>query len=96
MKTMEINGVTFEVCGTTTRQCVKERSLYDVYARPSDTKRDIWAWWVSWFNEVRCWEYGVSSYNSNFFTINAILRMDNAKNYMLVITASHNRLYEIV
>lgn len=100
MKTINIKGINFELCGTTTRNVVKQRSLYDVYANPSETKRNIWYGWVRWFDqpELHCWEYGVSSYNCNFFTINAIIRPDDmdGKEYMLVITASHNRAYEIV
>ena len=99
-KTINIKGINFELCGTTTRHVVKQRSLYDVYANPSETKRGIWYNWVRWFDqpELHCWEYGVSSYNCNFFTINAIIRPDNMddKEYLLVITACHNRAYEII
>ena len=96
MKAMEINGVTFEVCGTTARNYVKDKDLYDCYGRPSDTKRSIWEDWCIWFNETKIFEYGVSSYNCNFFSINAILRDYNGKDYMMVITRLHNRIYEIV
>ena len=42
MKTINIKGINFELCGTTTRNVVKQRSLYDCYANPSETKRAIW------------------------------------------------------
>ena len=97
MKTIEINGKIFELCGTTHRCVVKQRALYDVYANPSETKRQIWYEWSTWFLHTGIFEYGVSSYNCNFFTINAIYYdKETKKEYMLVITAMHNRAYEIV
>ena len=95
MKTITINGKNFELFGTTTRDVVKQRSLFDCYTRPSETKCCIWQNWVRWFMEAKIWEYGVSSYNSNFFSINAIARNENGKDYMLVITRAHDRAYEI-
>ena len=97
MKTMEINGRTFELCGTTNRCTVKQRDIRDCYARPSETKMSIWFDWVTWFMKTGIFEYGVSSYNSNFFTINAVYYDKETKTeYILVITAMHNRAYKIV
>ena len=94
---LTLGDIEFEYEGTTTRQCVKQRDIRDCYSRPSSTKLAIWSEWVSWFMRMNIWEYGVSSYNCNFFSINAIYHdTDSNKNFMLVITAAHNRIYEIV
>ena len=95
-KIIEINGVNFEYEGTTSRNVVKQRSLYEVYSSPSAIKRQIWYEWIRFFDELKCWEYGISSYNCNFFTIEAIVYDVDGKNYILNITKCHNRCYEIV
>lgn len=97
MKTITINGKDFELCGTTNRCTVKQRDIRDCYANPSATKMQIWFNWVTWFLEAGIFEYGVSSYNCNFFSINAIYYdKETKKEYMLVITAKHDKAYEIV
>ena len=96
MKTIVINGKTFELSGETSRNYVKDRDLFDCYARPSVYKIRIWDDWMVWFNEAHISDYGVSSYNSSFFSINAIARDVDGKDYMLVITHAHDRAYEIV
>ena len=96
-KTITISNQIFELCGTTTRCTVKQRHLYDCYANPSEAKRQIWYEWSTWALEAGIFEMGVSSYNSNFFSINAIYYdKETKKEYMLVITKAHNRAYEIV
>ena len=96
MKTIEINGKTFELCGETSRNYVKNRDLFDCCGRPSVYKIRIWYDWVAWFEEAHISEYGVSSFNSSFFSINAIARDVNGKDYMLVITHAHDKVYEII
>ena len=96
MSKMTICGVDFEYCGTTRVHTVKQRTLWDCYANPSHTKQQIYCYWRDFFHdEVGTRDFGVSSYNCNFFTIEAIFEIDEIK-YLAVITARHNRLYEIV
>lgn len=95
-KQINLHGIEFELLGTTHRNVVKQRSLYDVYANPSNTKRVIWYNWSRWFRDNGIWEYGVSSYSCYFFSINAIEQNYFGKSYMLVITPNHNKAYEIV
>lgn len=99
MKTITINGKTFELGKAMTKldmPTVSRRDVDDVYANPSNRKRVIFMNWFNWFmaNDGYC---GVYSYNSNFFTINGIV-VDNETNkeYYCYITYAHNRAYEIV
>lgn len=89
-----IGGIHFEYCGETTQKAVRVRSLYDCYEKPSETKRQIWYEWISWFQKMKCFEYGVSSYNCRFFSIEAIV-YENGNEYLLVITRAHKKAYKI-
>lgn len=94
--TIEINGKTFEL---DTKEKVKDpivfyKSVYDVYGRCSETKKDIWESWADWFRECNSTMFGVTSHNSNFFTISGVIGYFEDE-YFLVITASHNRAWKV-
>lgn len=103
-KTMEkrwtnvtINGVDFEL---DTKEVVDNpivfyKSVYDVYGCCSDTKRAIWEEWARWFMERNSTMFGVTSHNSNFFTISGCITGDDANEYYVVITAKHNRAWRV-
>lgn len=96
-KTITINNQIFELCGTTNRCTAKQRDIRDCYARPSETKLRIWRSWETWFLETGIDEYGVSSYNRDFFSIEAVYYDKETKEtYFLVITKAHNRAWKFV
>lgn len=94
---MELNGERF-LLDTSRKICfpnVSQKSIEDVYNRPSLTKLHIFNSWSNWFvnNDGHC---GVSSYNCNFFSIEGIVK-DKATNkcYYCWITRTYNRCIEI-
>lgn len=99
MKTITINGKTFELGKEMTAldvPSISRRDVDDVYSRPSNRKRVIFMNWFNWFmaNDGYC---GVMSYNCNFFTINGIVTdNESGKRYYCYITYAHDRAYEIV
>ena len=99
--TLNINGVTFEynTKDTVNNPVIFYKSVYDVYGRCSDTKKRIWEDWASYFNNLNCHMYGVTSHNCNFFSIAARFTWIDENNqpveYYAEITASHNRLWRV-
>ena len=98
-QTININGREFDLKGVTTNEAIKGLkfdSLECCYNRPSQAKISIY---YDWFNiisnasDIIC--YGVGSYNSNIFTINSIVDI-NDKRYYLHITPTKNECYEII
>lgn len=71
-------------------------NLYNCYGRPSTTKVRINDYWRNLIynevDEVIC--YGVSGYNCNFFTLNAIVRIGDNK-YYLYITKTRQEIHRI-
>ena len=111
MRTLTIYGVDFEVIKPkksniaifdrllTMSDC---RTLHECYAKPSQAKLNIWDWWKSWFTQVLDFEgvsfkqfCGVTSYNSNFFTLHGLLTY-NGEDYIVYITHAHNRLIKVI
>lgn len=70
--------------------------LKNCYERPSDTKIKIDNYWRNLiFNECdEVIRYGVKGYNCNFFTLNAIVKIDGVK-YYLYITKTRNEIHRI-
>lgn len=112
MKTMEVCGVTFEVYEHSKYQPTVERyerynssprvSLLDCYAKPSQCKRNIYAWWRSWFEQIvdndgvtSAVFSGVRSYNCNMFTLGGTIERYGVR-YIVDITKYHNRLYKVM
>lgn len=73
-----------------------QRGVNDVYSRPSTAKQNIWFDWSDWFmsNNGFC---TVSSYNSNFFTIEGKVEdMATGEKYWCYITHANKRCYKLV
>ena len=67
--------------------------LMSCYGRPSDTKININDYWRNLIYD-ECDEvikYGVSGHNANFFTLNAIVKINGVK-YYLYITKTRNEI----
>ena len=101
-KKVLINGIDFELhkgVNMTPFPSISNRSIYDCYNNPSQAKRNIWKWWRHWFAELRLnenaniYSYGVRSYSSHFFTIEAHIEYLGVT-YYLEITHVHNRAYK--
>lgn len=99
-KTIDINGVTFEVVKASTKigqnitwYCVHSYRLdtfWNLYNRPSDTKVRIYEEWERWFLSYG-YIHGCTG-NFNFFTIyGEVTTPDNERCYVQ-ITPSHNRI----
>lgn len=102
MKTVLIGGKEFELCKNTCNVTYKSalkgcptRSIYNCYGRPSATKTDIWESWCKWFDKHGFYNYGVLSYNCNFFSIRGIAEVDGQA-YALTITARHWRATPLI
>lgn len=96
MKTITINGREFELYVPTKHIPNKDnleryagRSITDCYDRPSKTKSEIYYDWLQWAINSNVEMFGVSSYNSNIFTLQGYIEMDGKK-YILSITKCHN------
>lgn len=111
MKNVEINGVQFEVSKRRyTRDEITSialdggRNLYHFYDRPSHAKESIYQEWLDWSHGVNgLFYWGVRSANTFQFTLGGIIENDGnvvdelgRGDYVVYITASHNRLYEVV
>lgn len=102
MKTIEINGVTFELHKSGMHPVAPitgadDSEIYQCYGRPSVYKVEIWKSWCEWCREVnRTTDYKcgiqIESHNGFAFTITGSLRSDNEV-YHLWITKAHNRAY---
>lgn len=103
MKTVEINGRTFQVINKRDKEALAKRvqhhkdsythqTIWDVYGRPSYTKEDIWEDWDNWAcdtEEVTYFEVGSGSHF--FFNIEAIVELDGVEGFM-TITAGNNKI----
>lgn len=98
-KYININNIEFNLKGVVDSEYIKNLKfdkLENCYARPSNTKVHIY---YNWFNAIsndsNILYYGVGSYNSNIFTINSIIELNNKK-YYLHITPTKNECYEVI
>lgn len=94
--TVELNGVTFELDNKekVNNPCVFYKSIYDVYGRCSEAKKNIWESWAGWFREANSHMFGVTSHNSNFFTICGVVQGLDGE-YFVRITKAHNRAWKV-
>ena len=99
MKTITINGVTFELGKSVEREdigMISRETIDYAYERPSRTKRVIFTYWQRWFYEGDGF-CGISSHNCMMFTLEGIVTdKETNKQYYCYITKAHNRAYEIV
>ena len=68
------------------------RTLKECYTKPSATKQEIFNEWLKWSeeNNVQC--FGVCSYNTNIFTLDGLIKINDTL-YYLYITPSRKELY---
>lgn len=104
-KTININGVLFELCNATNvnrhgrfiRGAAYDE-IYEVYGRPSLAKVDIWHAWCDWCSECNA-KIGscglrISGHNCNTFSIFGNVTFEGHV-YHLFITRCHNRAYMV-
>lgn len=98
MKTIEIKGVKFELQNKEIVLPIVElhpdRTIWDCYNRPSNTKVSIYESWLRYATEVDAYGFTVSSYNCYFFSLEFQFTHDGIR-YHAHITPSHNYLYKI-
>ena len=106
MKTITLNGITFEVSKKAldiSIVCYAGRNLYDCYNNPSNKKIAIWNDWNMYFceltNPLRSMSKVVThpfvnSYNNNFFTIGCQFELYGTY-YTVKITPTHNYIWII-
>jgi len=102
MKTIDINGCTFEVIKPRNevrpfvgRFC-DESAIFCHYDRPSISKVKIWKSWLDWAHETDgVVSFEICSSNDYQFTIAGLYIDDNGDEYNIYITKAHNRLYKV-
>ena len=101
MKTLNINGVVFEVVKP--RKEVKpfsgwfcdENDIFNCYDRPSVYKIGIWNSWLKWArNTDGVVAFEITSYNCMQFTIGGLYVDDNGNEFNIYITKAHNKLIQ--
>ena len=99
MKTIEINGETFEVIRSWKYDFARKfkftgYGLSHFYQKPSQVKKDIYEYWRKWACNADNVHYlQVRTANGRFFTLEAVY-MDDVQVYGYIeITKNHNRLY---
>lgn len=102
MKTITIDGVTFELYNPRVKPSMKSTlhsfqtwgygyTVDDVYTRPSDTKRAIYKEWERWAYKNDVEYFGITGHNCMTFTLGGIINIDGQWYYM-TITKCHNKL----
>ena len=84
-KYLSIDGITFTITrGIINNPRCSTRTLKDCYGKPSSRKIAIFNSWFEWAvnNDVKC--FGISSYNTNIFTLNGIIEYNGDKYYMYI------------
>ena len=94
-QTIILNGKPFTLCKEVTNRQCSHRSLFDCYGKPSSTKVSIWESWLQWFHDQYSSDFGVASYNCNFFTIEGKVEKDGQL-YYIYITSTRQEAYPIV
>ena len=97
--TIEVNGVEFlHIQGEHTIDSIKlenrpyahyEKRFDELYAHPSQYKKDIWEYWDRFFAELGIWDIHCQG-NTMTFTITAY---DHKNGNIFYITKGYNRLY---
>ena len=89
-----LNGVDFTVCKDIDHDIIIScKDLYSCYDRPSTRKQAIWTDWCNWFMSMNCWRFGVRSYNTSIFTIEAIVYVEEFdSDCYLYITSTRREL----
>ena len=83
--TFKHNGTFYANCG---------RAIFACYERPSKIKVGIYEYWADWANENNVFDFGISSYNTNMFTLSGKIIIDGGL-YALYITKTRQEIYKI-
>lgn len=109
-KIKTLYGVDFELITPKTRNMEAfinglsktQRTLSDCYAKPSQAKRNIYAWWKCWFSQLALCDgvkvvrfNGVSSFNVHRFSLSGVLTY-YGEDYIIEITQTHKRLIKVI
>jgi len=101
-ETIKIAGKSFtlDTKETVINPIVFYKGIYDVYGRPSTRKVTIWKNWADWFMANNSHMFGITSHNSNFFTIQGCItaideQTSKPVEYFLKITASNNYAWRV-
>ena len=100
-KTMEVNGIMFEVLKPTSLPIMTRwdyEDLKDAYTSPSVYKQSVWDDWRLWFAEVYKagkTDYWISGRNCFQFTISGYFEY-NGKLWGVRITRDHNYIWEAI
>ena len=86
-RTLKLNGKVFDVKSDIHGEpTICSKDLYSCYDRPSIYKQSIWTDWCSWFMNIGCFTFGIRSYNTFMFTIEAIVYVEEFESecYLLI------------
>ena len=102
MKTIKLNGVTFEVIKPRNEvhkyigTLGSKSDIRQYYGRPSIYKVAIWESWLDWANTTNgVVSFEICSSNGFQFTIAGLYVDENGDEYNIYITKAHNRLYKV-
>lgn len=98
-KTMQINGVTFELTIPRKEAYAIGRdkwdyynAIFECYKRPSIYKQGIWEDWFKWaVDTIGVRSFYISGYNNSQFSISGLYEDAYGIQYNLYITRDHNR-----
>ena len=102
MKTLELNGVKFQLINP--RKPIEpfsgwfcdEQAIFCCYEHPSIYKIGIWNGWLKWAREtVGVCAFEITSHNCMTFTIGGLYTDENGHEYNLYITKSSNKAYKV-
>ena len=86
-RTFKLNGKVFDVKSDIHDEVtINCRDLYSCYDNPSIYKRAIWSEWAAWFMSMNCFRFGVRSFNTFMFTIEALVYVEEFESdcYLLI------------
>ena len=101
-KQMEINGKMFEVIKSKYTEKMIEnhwknyssKTLDYYYQKPSEIKKEIYAYWRDWSSDPCVWAFEVISGSCSCFSLGAILKNEHGYDIGYIkITKAHNYLY---
>ena len=72
----------------------KVKSLDDCYDRPSQTKKDIYNYWMRWSQSVTdLYTFDVDTYNTSVFTLSGVIEYTHGMVEVIHITPTKHILY---
>lgn len=102
-KTIEINGVSFELTIPRKEVHAIERdkwdgynAIFECYDRPSIYKQDIWEEWFKWaVDTIGVRSFYICGHSCMTFSIAGLYEDANGEQYNLYITRDHNRVIKV-